>query len=220
MMTKLNTLTERIQWLIDQKSISRRQFAIEVGIFPSNLSKKLSGIQTWTANDIRKISSKGVSAEWLKTGEGEPYDGAQEQVTENGQKAEIRSLNSTKPRLPMKVAAGMISEYYGGVLREHCEEMPVIHQFQGYDFTMIVKGDSMEPKYEGGDEIACKEVKSIIEWGKAYVVDTQDGAFLKRLYPDGDNRIKCVSYNSEYPDFSIDKLDINGIYRVVGVIRM
>lgn len=212
-MTKLNTLEERVRWLIEQKQVSKRQFALEVGIHPSNLSKKLVGEQTWTANDIRKICAKGVSPEWLKSGEGEPFLDPQGFV-------DIRPVGNTKPRLPMKVAAGMIAEYYGGVLRDHCEEMPVIHQFQGYDFTMVVKGDSMEPKYEGGDEIACKAVNHIIEWGKAYVVDTQDGAFLKRLYPDGDDKIKCVSYNPEYPDFSVDKLDINGIYRVVGVIRI
>lgn len=212
-MTDFNTLTEKVRWLMEQRQVSKRQFAIDMGIDPSNFARKLSGSLPWTNNDVRKMVEKGVSLEWLKTGEGEPY-------TEQKKAPEVEIPTNTKPRLPMKVAAGMIAEYYGGVLRDHCEEMPVIHQFQGYDFTMVVKGDSMEPKYEGGDEIACKAVNHIIEWGKAYVVDTQDGAFLKRLYPDGDDKIKCVSYNPEYPDFSVDKLDINGIYRVVGVIRI
>ena len=124
----------------------------------------------------------------------------------------------TKPRLPVKVAAGMIAEYYDGVLEKQCERTPIIKQFPSYDFTMIVQGDSMEPKFEGGDEIACEKVSKIIEPGKTYLIDTKDGAFLKRAYPD-ENGIKCVSYNPQYSDFYIEKEDINGVYRVVGLIR-
>ena len=126
--------------------------------------------------------------------------------------------NQTKPRIPVKVAAGMIAEYYSGIMEELCERVPVIKQFPSYDFTIIVQGNSMEPKFEGGDEIACKKVEKTIVPGHTYLIDTKDGAFLKRAYPD-DNGIKCVSYNVEYPDFYIDKEDINGVYRVVGLIR-
>ena len=84
---------------------------------------------------------------------------------------------------------------------------------------MIVKGDSMEPKFEGGDEIAIRKVCDVIEWGKTYVLDTRDGAVLKRLYDNGDN-FKCVSFNAEYPDFEVCKADVFGIYKVVGLLRI
>jgi phage repressor protein C with HTH and peptisase S24 domain len=85
---------------------------------------------------------------------------------------------------------------------------------------MIVKGDSMEPKFEGGDEIALKEVHSTIEWGKAYVLATRDGVVLKRLFP-AEHGFRCVSYNhEEYPDFIVDEDDVFGKYRVVGLIRV
>jgi phage repressor protein C with HTH and peptisase S24 domain len=78
----------------------------------------------------------------------------------------------------------------------------------------------MEPKYEGGDEIALKKVNSIIEPGKTYVLSTRDGAVLKRLYPD-DKGVRCVSYNNEeYPDFYVSGDDVLGVYRVVGLIRI
>ena len=125
----------------------------------------------------------------------------------------------TKPRLPVKVAAGMIAEYYDGVLEKQCERTPIIKQFPSYDFTMIVQGDSMEPKYEGGDEIACKRVEKTIVPGCTYLVDTRDGAYLKRLYPE-ENRIRCDSYNPLYPSFYLDKEDINGIYRIIGLLRI
>lgn len=124
----------------------------------------------------------------------------------------------TKPRLPVRVSAGLIAEYYSGIYESECERTPIIKQFPNYDFTMIVQGDSMEPKFEGGDEIACKKVEKTIIPGQTYLVDTVDGAFLKRVYPEKD-RIRCVSYNNDYPDFYVDKLDVNGLYRVVGLMR-
>ena len=126
----------------------------------------------------------------------------------------------TKPRLPITAAAGVLSDYLGGVLAHECEQIPVVRSIPNYDFTMIVKGNSMEPKYEGGDEIACKKVESLIEWGKTYVLATRDGAVLKRLY-EAENGVRCVSYNKdEYPDFFVKGDDILGVYRVVGLIRI
>ena len=125
----------------------------------------------------------------------------------------------TKPRLPITAAAGVLSDYLGGILAHECEQIPVVRSIPAYDFTMLVKGDSMEPKYEGGDEIACKKVESLIEWGKAYVLATRDGAVLKRLY-EAEDGVRCVSYNNEYPDFVVKGDDILGIYRVVGLIRI
>lgn len=125
-----------------------------------------------------------------------------------------------KPRLPITAAAGVLSDYLGGILAHECEQMPVVRSIPEYDFTMLVKGNSMEPKYEGGDEIACKKVESLIEWGKTYVLATRDGAVLKRLYQ-ADNGVRCVSYNhEEYPDFIVKGDDILGVYRVVGLIRV
>ena len=126
----------------------------------------------------------------------------------------------TKPRLPITAAAGTLSDYLGGVLAHECEQIPIIRSMPDYDFTMIVKGDSMEPKFEGGDEIACKKVNSLIEPGKTYVLSTRDGAVLKRIYPEEDG-VRCVSYNhEEYPDFKVNGEDILGVYRVVGLIRI
>lgn len=77
----------------------------------------------------------------------------------------------------------------------------------------------MEPKYEGGDEIAIKKVTDYIKFGEVYVLDTRDGAVVKRLYDAGD-AYRCVSYNKEYSDFEVQKSDVFGVYRVVGLIRI
>lgn len=127
----------------------------------------------------------------------------------------------TKPRIPYTAAAGSITSAVEGVTESQCEQIPVIPTFPNYDFTIVIKGDSMEPKYEGGDEVACKRVDgtSFIQWGKVHVLDTAQGIVIKRIYEDGD-KIKCVSYNPEYPPFSIDKSEIYSISLVVGLLRI
>lgn len=140
----------------------------------------------------------------------------QREEIEAAENVEVR----TKPRLPVSAAADRLTVYIDGSLRSQCQEMSIIRSFPDYDFTMFIKGNSMEPKYESGDEIALKKTNSIIEWGKDYVLDTEDGAIFKKIYEEGEN-IRCVSYNHDkYPDFIVPKKVIHGYYRFVGLIRV
>lgn len=113
----------------------------------------------------------------------------------------LEQNNETRPRIPMAVVAGLLTGFSDSIKSSDCEQMPIIKAFPPYDCTMTVKGDSMEPEFEGGDETAIRKVCDVMEWGKTYVLDTRDGAVLKRLYDNGDN-FKCV-----YIKFSRDKTD-------------
>jgi phage repressor protein C with HTH and peptisase S24 domain len=206
------TIKERLVRFIKYKRLSQKRFEEAVGLsngYVNNISKGIG------AEKLQRIlgSFPELNQDWLLTGEGEMLLAGKPENTD-----EEEATNDTRPRLPVTVAAGMLAEYIGGIMAHQCEQMPVIRNFPTYDFTMIVKGDSMEPKFEGGDEIACTRVYSIVEWGKVYLIDTKDGAFLKRIYEEGDS-LRCVSYNKEYPDFIVPKCEVNGIYRVVGLLR-
>ena len=181
-------------------------------MIPSDeLAKKIA--EVWDLDleammDIIYESRKVSNSKYLRE--------VQKREEESKKSAEV----NLKPRLPITAAAGVLSDYLGGILAHECEQMPVVRSIPEYDFTMLVKGNSMEPKFEGGDEIACKKVESLIEWGKTYVLATRDGAVLKRLY-EAENGVRCVSYNhEEYPDFIVNGDDILGVYRVVGLIRV
>ncbi len=139
----------------------------------------------------------------------------------NGFNGNEKSSCLTKPRIPYTAAAGSITNALDGVKEYDCEQIPVIQSFPRYDFTIVVRGDSMQPNILGGDEVACKKIdeKSFIQWGKVHVLDTAQGIVVKRIYEDGD-KIKCVSYNPEYPPFSIDKKDIYSYNLVVGLLRI
>lgn len=214
--------------LYDEKVTRMPQYkvAAQLGIAQSTLSKLKAGgmipsdelaqkiSEVWGVNleelmDVIYKSRRESSAKFFR-------EAKQREENELAEVAEVK----TKPRLPVTAAAGKLSDYLDGVLADECEFIPVMRSLPDYDFTMLVKGNSMEPKYEGGDEIACKKVTSIIEPGKTYVLATRDGAVVKRLYPEKDG-VRCVSYNhEEYPDFFVSGEDILDVYRVVGMIRI
>lgn len=160
-----------------------------------------------------------ISAEWIWSGDGTMLNNNKDEFKPTMKRLPSDLDDKTRPRLPVTAAAGHLSEYIDGVMMYECEQMPIIRRFPNYDFTIIIRGNSMEPKYEGGDEIALRK-STILEWGKDYVLDTEAGVVFKKIYDAGEN-IRCVSYNNdEYPDFLVPKSAIYGYYKFVGLIRI
>lgn len=131
-----------------------------------------------------------------------------------------RYSGDLKPRIPFDAAAGALSVVTDSAAVGDCEMLPTIHAFPRYDFTMPIRGDSMLPDFMPGDEVACQLVRSssYIQWGRVHVLDTRDGAVLKRIYND-DDCIICKSINPTYSDFNVPKEDVLQIALVVGLIR-
>lgn len=157
---------------------------------------------------IAEMSSPKISVEWLITGEGEMLDTGGD-------------VKDTCPRVPYTAAAGTLTDAVEGITAGQCERAPRVRNFPAYDFTIVIRGDSMEPEYRSGDEVACRRIDSttFIQWGKTHVLDTAQGIVMKRVYEDGD-KIRCVSYNNAYPDFSIAKSEIYSMNLVVGLLRL
>ncbi len=92
------------------------------------------------------------------------------------------------------------------------------------DFMIRISGTSMNPKYFHGDVVACKKIptKTFLQWGKVYVLDTEQGALCKRVMPSKiKGNIVCRSDNSDiYPEFELSWKKVRSIAIVVGVIRL
>ena len=129
----------------------------------------------------------------------------------------------TRPRIPLNAAAGSISVALNGITNEDSEQLPFIAAFSNYNYTILVKGDSMEPEFKSGDELACLQLSSgkakFIQWGRYHILDTAQGIVVKRIYDNGDY-ILCKSENNElYKDFEIHKSDVYNIGLVIGMLR-
>lgn len=130
------------------------------------------------------------------------------------------------PLIPVEAMAG----YANGdvqVMEYELENFYNIPDFEnkGVKFLIRASGSSMYPKYSNGDILACRPVTdlSFFQWGKVYVLDTDQGPLVKRLFacPDDDDCLECRSENKEnYPPFRIKKSSIRKVSIVVGVVRM
>ena len=157
-----------------------------------------------------------INLDWLLTGHGLMTESDDSTVHINQS-----SKEETRPRIPFEAAAGSLSIISQSVSEENCERFPIIKSFPDYDFTIMVKGDSMDPEFHSGDEVACRLVESpsFIQWGRPHVLDTNQGIVLKRIYNRKDT-ILCRSDNQFYEDFEIPKEDIYRIALVVGSMRL
>lgn len=196
-----------------------RQVLKDHGTTANGISKGDSAVQNKLSRQLREAAVTAdvirlilntfpdVSAEWLLRG-----------IESDG---EIVSSSESKPRIPYDAAAGCLTDAVDGVTAYQCEQLPVIQAFPKYDFTIRVTGDSMMPNYHPGDEVACLRVNEAryLQWGRVYVLDTEQGIVIKRIYDNGDS-IRCASYNPEYPDFNIPKEDIRSYNLVVGTLRL
>ena len=129
------------------------------------------------------------------------------------------------PLVPIDAVAGFNGWDESGIAELDCARYDVPDFAAAHaDFLIRVSGSSMYPKYSSGDILACRKIDEItfIQWGKIYVIDSRQGAMVKRLFPiDGDSAmLLCKSDNPNYPPFELPKEEIRSISIVVGAIRL
>lgn len=90
---------------------------------------------------------------------------------------------------------------------------------QAAGYSMINR-DEPELSIPTGSLVGLAKIAgTVLRWGEVYALSTNDGIMIKRIFPGKDGAIKCVSYNStEYPDFEIQRSEINDIARLTCVI--
>lgn len=126
------------------------------------------------------------------------------------------------PLIPIEAMAGVLSGEQT-VFEYECERY-VVPMFKGADFLIPVKGSSMYPKYSSGDIVACQRIPMsdlFFQWNKVYVIDTNQGALIKRIKPGSTpDRVLIVSDNDKYDPFELPYSAIHAVALVIGVIRL
>ena len=162
-------------------------------------------------------SDLGISPKWLILGDGDMLSGFDSLDAE----PQPNTAAHTLPLIPLEAFAGPGLPAYEDL---KIEDYYTVTDFKNSDFLIRVKGDSMTPKYNGGDLVACKKVTEtyFLQWGRVYVIYTQSqGIMIKRVEPADDNDyIKCVSDNPKYAPFDVPKSDIVSIALVNGAITL
>ena len=199
---------------------NKAKFATLLGISPQSIS-------TWLARntfDVDKIYANcvGISGDWLLTGHGSMLK------TEHTKEVIPHVAHQTDnpkegiPLIPIEAMAGALT-CEQTILEYECERY-VVPIFKGADFLIPVKGSSMYPKYSSGDIVACQRVAMsslFFQWNKVYVIDTDQGALIKRIKPGCDkDHVLIVSDNEKYDPFELPVSAIHAVALVIGVIRL
>ena len=127
---------------------------------------------------------------------------------------------STVLVIPYGARGGTIGDFVDGVHDYDCEKITSL--IKGADYAMEVTGDSMSPEYPSGSRVLIKKVNPIfIEWNEVYVLDTPNGAVIKRIRKTEDEGlVECVSINPAYQSYTIPRDFVRGWYRVLMVMAL
>lgn len=227
-------IKQNILLYLRQKGVSEYRFYRDSGITRGILQQP-NGISEENLSRFLDYATD-INYHWLFSGEGDMFktkrpssefptnqlsESHHKVINNKGIEQDLEVDNSKmRPRIPLEAAAGSLSIVTQSVSQRDCEMLPLIARIPDYDFTIMVKGDSMEPGFLSGDEVACRMIRerSFIQWGQPHVIDSYDGIVLKRIHDKGD-KILCTSDNPAYGNFYIPKTDIYNLARVVGLIR-
>lgn len=194
---------DRIKALADKKNLTISAFEKVCGIGNGTIEK--IGSRGPSSNMISRIieTYPEISADWLIS----------------GKEAPTTSANAPGiPLLPFCAMAGYMAENNG--LQGFSGEKVYLPDFsaRGADFAIRVDGDSMYPKYNGGDVLACRILtdKTLFDYGRVYVLSTRNGCVVKRVFQGGEHSVMLHSENPAYKDYELDVNDILAVAVVVG----
>ena len=192
--------------------------------------------------EIISVYYPNLSLEWLITGKGDmEKPNMQDSLYNESIIKSIRFSDETKntenlihslnepnseygiPLIPIDAMAGFGT---GGVqVMDYDTKKYVVPEFTelNVDFMIRVKGSSMYPKYNSGDLVACKKLvlsDIFFQWNKVYVLDTDQGALIKRIKKGSEDNLLIVSDNPAYEPYELHLSKIHAIAIVLGVIRL
>jgi SOS-response transcriptional repressor LexA len=210
------TINERFDQIIGTLFKGNKSaFANAIGVTPSvvdNIVGKRQGKPSFDV--VEKVSALAeINIDWLITDKGDMLKSS-------------KGIKPTKdgtgiPLIPVEAMAGCFTGSQTILLQE-CDHY-VVPAFKNADFLIYVRGDSMQPRYFSGDMVACKMLSPtdlFFQWGKVYVLDTDQGALIKKVEQGTDDEtITLVSENENYKPFQIPRRAVYHIAIVMGLIR-
>lgn len=220
-------MSESIKSRVDQfcryKGISVRKFCNRIGASNGYFKETLKSISDEYRSNIGKEFPE-LSIGWLAVGDGSMLN-------------ERKIVNEVVPKYykshtPVRVVttvarAGFSDSYYAD---EYLNDMPIIMiesdaEYKGKYLAFEVDGDSMEPEYNKGDIVICREIQRdhwktrlhFQDWDFVIAHGTR-GIMLKEITSHNvdTGEITCHSINSDiHPDFTLNLGEIAYLYNIV-----
>lgn len=206
----------KLREFFESKGITQKELAERLKVTPQYINALIQGRKEIGKKNAEKLANLyGLSKSWLLTGEGEMFAN-NEQTTTKNQDDEKTDNGDLVWVIPTRAMGGSLAEFANSVHQYECER--AVSPIKGADYIITVTGYSMEPEYPNGSKVVIKKIneRAFIDWGRTYVLDTCNGAVIKKIMPGSTPEcVRCVSVNPEFPDFEISFTDMNGMYRVM-----
>jgi len=223
----MRSISTRLKLFLDKNGVSINHFEKQIGASNGLIGKAIREERDIGSSYIEKIvlANPDLNPDWLLTGRGNMIKatavGAESFSMQGSNRKETRINGGFKhlPLIPVEAMAG----YAAGEVTYGDTDMTyyVVPEFKEADFFIRLRGDSMRPRYNHGDVVACKFVREpqFLQWGKIYVLDTEQGPVIKKLVAgDAADEITAISTNPEYPPFTIKKEHVRAFALVLGAI--
>lgn len=224
-------IVTRLRQYLVYKGISVSYAEKTIGMSNGTLSKPFNAGTHIKTDTLEKFLNnyEDINHDWLLTGKGKMIIDNNfkndSQTVVNEEESQYLSQSDLKgiPMIPIQAIAGWgigDNQVMGYDAKRYL--IPEFKEAEA-DFMITVRGESMTPNYRSGDVIACKKIsdQNFYQWNKVYVLDTDQGAMIKRVDESDDiDFIKCVSDNKDYKPFNLNKKEINSIAIVLGLIRL
>ncbi|MDO4993936.1 MAG: S24 family peptidase [Bacteroidales bacterium] len=228
----MTNILYRIEQIAKNEGLSITAFERSIGASKGVLSRAINNGTDIQSKWIQIIVENypRYSTDWLLIGKGDmlvqPTKKIEENFSEKEENAQIARHAQTPqegiPLIPFSAMAGALKGEQIA-LEFECEHY-IVPAFSGADFLMPVKGNSMAPTYTSGDIVACQRVPMsglFFQWNKPYVLDTAQGAIIKRIKPGSDKQhVLIVSDNPQYDPFELTYSEIYAVALVIGIIRL
>lgn len=226
----------RIKDYIDEKGISVAAFERSIGMSNASFGKCLKNNGAIGTDKLEKILStySDISPSWLLTGDGPMLKDEAKMVETDTDGAPHVAVEPEKlpegdlgglPLITEDAMAGFPSFDVPGILFNTCEHYRIPEfEERGAHYIIRVSGNSMHPTYQNGDLLGLRRITDVnfFQWGEAYVLDTNQGVLVKRVFPvetDPDS-IQCVSDNPKFPPYTLCSSDIRSVNVIVGLVRL
>ena len=165
-------MEEVINKLLSYSGLNAKAFSEKIGLERPQaiydlLKGKTKSISPAMKNKILSVFTE-INPSWLLTGEGEMLRTA---IDDTSSVPDGRQMDNAIPLIPMDAFAGYPPQQYSDL---PVEDYYHVAEFSRADFLIRVKGDSMTPKLNGGDIVACKKVyeRLFFQWHRIYVIYT------------------------------------------------
>lgn len=221
---------------IQENGLKKKDIAVFLGVSNAFITQLCAGLRSLSDSKLALIKANeygwdtsmfnhpSVTAKATNNSSANVTIGSHNNYAPAPVKTEAAAPSNTIPLIPIDAIAGPIAEYTStGIMASQCER--IVSPIAGATCAIRVSGDSMASEYNNGDICILKRINPsiFVEWGKVYVLDTENGAVLKEVRKcDDDGMVSCVSLNPnpKYRPFEIGMENIYGWYRVLMVMAM